>query len=48
MGFVFDFDKFKKGKPMDYSDFLEDDFDYEFAEEFVFDDEYEDEERYDG
>ena len=48
MGFVFDFDKFRKGNNKDYSDFLEDDFDYEFAEEFFFDDEYDDIDRYDG
>ncbi len=47
MGFVFDFDKFKKGNAMDYSDYLEDDFDYEYAEEFIFEDEYGDVDRYD-
>jgi hypothetical protein len=47
MGFSFDFDKFKKYTSRDYSDYMDDDFDYEYAEEFIFEDEYGDEDRYD-
>ena len=36
MGFTFDFDKFKKHDPRDYSDYMDDEFDYEYAEEFIF------------
>ena len=48
LGFIFDFDKFKKSNSVDYSDFYEDDFDYEFADEFFFEDDLDDIERYDG
>ena len=47
MGFTFDFDKFKKQDPRDYSDYMDDEFDYEYAEEFIFEDEYGDVDRYD-
>lgn len=47
MGFTFDFDKFKKHDPRDYSDYMDDEFDYEYAEEFIFEDEYGDVDRYD-
>ncbi len=40
MGFAFDFDKFKKKNPRDYSDYADDEFDYEFSDEFLFEDEY--------
>ncbi len=43
----FNFDKFKKQTPRDYSDYMDDDYDYEFSEEFIFEDEYGDIDRYD-
>ena len=47
MSFSFDFDKYRKHNPRDYSDFIEDDeFDYEFSDEFIYDDEFLDEDRY--
>lgn len=47
MGINFGFDGFKKKTPRDYSDFLDDDFDYEYSEEFLYDDEFEDIDFYD-
>ncbi len=47
MSFSFDFDKYRKHNPRDYSDFIEDDeFDYEFSDEFIYEDEFLDEDRY--
>ena len=43
----FDFDKFKKQSSRDYYDYMDDDYDYEFSEEFIFEDEYGDIDRYD-
>lgn len=45
--FDFDFDMLRKGNPHDYTDYLEDDFDYEYADEFIFEDEFGDVDRYD-
>ena len=47
MSFSFDFDKYKKHNPRDYSDLMDDDYDYEFSDEFIFEDEYGEEGRYD-
>lgn len=47
MGANFSFDAFKKRKPSDYSDFLDDDFDYEYSDEFFYDDNYIDDDFYD-
>lgn len=47
MSFSFDFDKYKKHNPRDYSDLIDDDYDYEFSDEFIFEDEYGEEGRYD-
>lgn len=50
MSYEFDFEKMKKYNPQDFTDYpddeFEDDFDYEYAEEFIFEDEYGDEDRY--
>ena len=43
----FDFDKLKKQAPRDYGDYLDDEYDYEFSDEFIFEDEYGDIDRYD-
>lgn len=47
MGFNFGFDGFKKKNPHDYSDILDDDFDYEYGEEFLYDDNYDESDFYD-
>jgi hypothetical protein len=47
MSFSFGFGKYKKQNPNDYADFLDDEYDYEYGEEFVFSDDYVDDERYD-
>ena len=47
MSFSFDFDKYKKHNPRDYSDLIDEDYDYEFSDEFIFEDEYGEEQRYD-
>lgn len=47
MSFSFDFEKYRRYDPRDYSDMLDDDYDYEFSEEFVYENEYGEEDRYD-
>lgn len=48
MSYSFDFDKYKKHDPRDYSDLLDDnDYDFEFSDEFIFEDEYGEQGRYD-
>lgn len=46
MSYSFDLDGFKKKGPRDYADIFDDEFDYEFSEEYVFEDEFGEEERY--
>ncbi|MBQ8182656.1 MAG: hypothetical protein IJ025_01995 [Clostridia bacterium] len=40
MGFVFDFDKFRKNESRYNVDYEDEEFDYEYSEEFFYDDEY--------
>ena len=47
MSFSFDFNKYKKHDPREYSDLMDDEYDYEYSEEFIFEDEFGDEGRYD-
>jgi hypothetical protein len=47
MSFSFDFNKYKKHDPREYSDLIDDEYDYEYSEEFIFEDEFGDEGRYD-
>ncbi len=47
MSFSFDFNKYKKHDPRDYTDLIDDGYDYEYSDEFIFEDEFGDEGRYD-
>ncbi len=46
MSFSFDFDKFKKGNPTDYEDYTDDDMDFEYSDEFIYEDEFGEADRY--
>ncbi len=49
MSFSFDFDRYKKYNPVDYDDMIDDeDYDFEFSEEFIYEDDYGNEGRYDA
>ncbi len=40
MSFDFDFNKYPKRDPRDFADYGDDEFDYEFAEDFDFEEDY--------
>ncbi len=44
---AFDFKKFKKQSPRDYADYMDDEYDYEFSDEFGFEDDFGEFDRYD-
>ncbi len=46
MSFSFEFDKYKKGHVPDYTDYSDDDLDYEYSDEFIYEDEFGETERY--
>lgn len=39
MSFSFDLSKYRKQDPREYADYLDDEFDYEYGDEFYFEDE---------
>ena len=46
MSFSVDYDKYKKGSPRDYDDYTDDDLDFEYSDEFIYEDEFGETDRY--